>query len=56
MAALLAGALAGCGNKGPLHLPGAPPGAAWPYPQPTPSPQPTARKPADVPAASDAKQ
>ncbi|HXF46035.1 MAG TPA: lipoprotein [Burkholderiaceae bacterium] len=50
---LLAAVLAGCGHKGPLHLPGSPPSAAWPQPQPTPPAKPAERKPADVPAASD---
>lgn len=50
------GVLGGCGNKGPLYVPGVPAGAAWPYPQPTPQPKPTERKPADVPAASDAQR
>jgi predicted small lipoprotein YifL len=47
-------AVVGCGNKGPLHLPGAKPGAAWPAPPPTPSPKaPTERRPAEVPATSE---
>jgi predicted small lipoprotein YifL len=56
-AIVLSGALllAGCGQKGPLVLPGYPKEATWPYP-PRPAPaksdQPQ-RKAPDVPATSD---
>ncbi|MCS7101311.1 MAG: lipoprotein [Burkholderiaceae bacterium] len=53
VAAALALLLGACGNKGPLHLPGATPSAPWPYPQPSPKPTAEPRKPAEVPAASD---
>jgi predicted small lipoprotein YifL len=54
--ALAAGLAAGCGNKGPLAVPGVPAGTAWPYPSPKPSSSAPERKPADVPGSTDAKQ
>lgn len=49
-------ALAACGQKGPLYVPGVPKQATWPYPRPAP---PAARsegerKVPDVPATSEA--
>jgi predicted small lipoprotein YifL len=55
MALLAACALAGCGTRGPLYVPGIPNDAPWPYPEP-PGKNSAARKavPADpVPATSD---
>lgn len=48
--------LAGCGQKGPLVLPGYPKEAVWPYPpRPAPASKPETpqRKAPDVPATSD---
>lgn len=50
-----AAALAGCGQKGPLFVPGVPKSAPWPYPSPPPKPQPE-RKAPDVPATSDERK
>jgi predicted small lipoprotein YifL len=47
---------AGCGNKGPLVVPGVPAGTAWPYPSPKPAAATPERKPADVPGSTDAKR
>lgn len=52
LTAALAFALAACGQKGPLYLPGHPKGASWPYP-PKPPAQPPERKGQDVPASTD---
>jgi len=41
-----------CGQKGPLHVPGIPRNAPWPYPDPPRRPPPAPR-PGDVPATSD---
>lgn len=51
------GAAVGCGQKGPLYLPGqSPKNAPWPPPaQPAPAPE-TPPRPADVPASSDEKK
>jgi predicted small lipoprotein YifL len=46
-------ALAGCGIKGPLYVPGVPKDAPWPYPSPPPAPQPPTPKVPDVPGTSD---
>jgi predicted small lipoprotein YifL len=46
--------LAGCGQKGPLVLPGYPKEATWPYPaRPGPTKPGEQRKAPDVPASSD---
>lgn len=44
--------LAGCGQKGPLYIPGIPREAPWPYPDP-PKRQPPPPKAPDVPPTSD---
>ncbi|MCE2970493.1 MAG: lipoprotein [Burkholderiales bacterium] len=49
-------ALAGCGIKGPLYVPGVPKDAPWPYPSPPPAPQPPTPKVPDVPGTSDEKK
>lgn len=47
-------ALAACGQKGPLTVPGVPKNATWPYPDPPskPTPTPTPAVP-DLPATTD---
>lgn len=54
---LTLGALAACGQKGPLYLPGqSPKNAPWPPPaQPPPAPEPQPRAP-DIPASSDSRK
>jgi predicted small lipoprotein YifL len=44
--------LAGCGQKGPLYVPGIPREAPWPYPDP-PKRQPPPPKAPDLPPTSD---
>ncbi|MFN9028818.1 MAG: LPS translocon maturation chaperone LptM [Betaproteobacteria bacterium] len=44
--------LAGCGQKGPLFVPGIPREASWPYPDP-PKRQPPPPKAPDMPPTSD---
>ncbi len=50
--AAVAFALAACGQKGPLYLPGYPKGATWPYPPKPPAQPPEPRTPG-VPASTD---
>lgn len=51
-ATALAG-LTGCGQKGPLHVPGVPKDAAWPYPDPPRKTTPETRKTPDLPGTTD---
>lgn len=52
LTAAVALAVAACGQKGPLYLPGYPKAATWPYPPKPPAP-PAERKTPDVPASTD---
>jgi predicted small lipoprotein YifL len=52
-AALAAAGTAGCGQKGPLHVPGVPKDATWPYPEPPRKAAPAPRKPPDLPGTTD---
>ena len=51
--AIAAAGVSGCGQKGPLHLPGYPENAPWPQFAPPPKAEPPARKTPDVPGTSD---
>lgn len=53
--ALLALLATGCGQKGPLYVPGIPKDAPWPYPDP-PKRQPPPPRAPDVPPTSDPAQ
>ena len=53
---LLGAALAACGQKGPLYVPGVAPQARWPYPAvPPAAPAPAPQTP-DLPGVSDERQ
>ena len=49
-------ALASCGQKGPLYVPGVPKGAPWPYPDPPKKSPPPAPAVPTVPGTSDPAQ
>jgi predicted small lipoprotein YifL len=53
IAALMSAAMAGCGQKGPLHVPGVPRDAAWPYPDPPRKAPPASPKTPDLPGTTD---
>jgi predicted small lipoprotein YifL len=48
--------LAGCGQKGPLQLPGQPKNAPWPPPAQAQPAQEAMPRPPDLPASSDNKK
>lgn len=53
---LLGAALAACGQKGPLYVPGVPPQARWPYPDPQrKAPAPAPHLP-DLPGVTDERK
>lgn len=52
LAALALAVLDGCGQRGPLYVPGVPAGAAWPHPA-VKAAVPAPEKTPDVPARSD---
>lgn len=49
-------ALAACGQKAPLYVPGIPKDAPWPYPDPPRKGPPPERKVPDLPATSDERK
>jgi len=49
-------ALAGCGQKAPLYVPGVSKDAPWPYPDPPRKAPPPERKVPDLPGTSDERK